>query len=97
MAPATSPATPAIKTSFCVAAAAATPTIRLAVECTVVGAENSRAQPADASDEVILRVEAETAPSEIHSLSDHSRPMRTSTTRMIRMTPMTPTPPWPKP
>ena len=32
MAPATSPATPAIKTSFCVAAAAATPTIRLAVE-----------------------------------------------------------------
>src|SRR6478672_3582481 len=32
MAPATSPATPAIKTSFCVAAAAATPTIKLAVE-----------------------------------------------------------------
>jgi hypothetical protein len=32
MAPATSPATPAIKTSCCVAAAAATPTIRLAVE-----------------------------------------------------------------
>src|SRR6185436_3608364 len=32
MAPATSPATPAIKTSFCFAAAAATPTIKLAVE-----------------------------------------------------------------
>jgi hypothetical protein len=32
MAPATNPATPAIKTSLCVAAAAATPTIRLAVE-----------------------------------------------------------------
>ena len=32
MAPATSPATPASKTSFCVAAAAATPTIKLAVE-----------------------------------------------------------------
>ena len=32
MAPATSPATPAIKTSFRVAAAAATPTIKLAVE-----------------------------------------------------------------
>jgi hypothetical protein len=32
MAPATSPATPAIRTSFCFAAAAATPTIRLAVE-----------------------------------------------------------------
>ena len=32
MAPATKPATPAIKTSFRVAAAAATPTIKLAVE-----------------------------------------------------------------
>jgi hypothetical protein len=32
MAPATSPAIPAIKTSFSVAAAAATPTIKLAVE-----------------------------------------------------------------
>src|SRR4249919_797846 len=32
MAPATSPATPAISTAFCVAAAAATPTIKLAVE-----------------------------------------------------------------
>jgi len=32
IAPATSPATPAIKTSFCVAAAAATPTIKVAVE-----------------------------------------------------------------
>ena len=32
MAPATSPATPAIKTSFCVAAAAATPTIKVPVE-----------------------------------------------------------------
>ena len=32
MAPATKPATPAIITSFCVAAAAATPTIKLAVE-----------------------------------------------------------------
>ena len=32
MAPATSPAIPAIKTSLCAAAAAATPTIKLAVE-----------------------------------------------------------------
>jgi hypothetical protein len=32
MAPATNPGTPAIKTSFCVVAAAATPTINLAVE-----------------------------------------------------------------
>ena len=55
MAPATSPATPAINTAFCVAEAAATPTIKLAVEDAVVGPEYRRSQPADTVDEVPLR------------------------------------------
>jgi hypothetical protein len=44
MAPATRPATPAINTSFLVAAAAATPTIKLAVETMPSLAPNTAAR-----------------------------------------------------
>ena len=87
----TSPATPAIKTSFCVAAAAATPTIKLAVE-RMPSLARALLLSANAVDEVAFRVERKTAHPTFR-LSDQSRPMRTSTRRMIRMTPMTPTPP----
>ena len=47
--------------SCCVAAAAATPTIKLAVEMMPsVGPEHRCSQPPDATDEVVLRVQAQT-------------------------------------
>ena len=56
MAPATSPATPAIKTAFCVAEAAANADHQLAGrENAIIGPENRRSQPTDTVDEVPLR------------------------------------------
>ncbi len=85
--------TPAIKTSFCVAAAAATPTVKLAVE------KKCRRRPrapllstTGAANEVALWVQAK-ATHPTSYLSDQIRPVRSSTTRTIRMIPMTPTPP----
>jgi hypothetical protein len=64
MAPATSPAIPATKTSCCVAAAAATPTIRLAVE-RMPSSEHRGSQPPGAVDEVALRGLAKPAHSDV--------------------------------
>jgi hypothetical protein len=61
MAPATNPATPATRTAFFVAAAAATPTIKLAVErMPIVGAENCGSQPPNTVHKVMLGVQVNT-------------------------------------
>ena len=89
MAPATSPATPAIKTSLCFADGAATPTIKLAVEmmpslapstAALIHPMRPRRWCSECSRRRLMR------PSQI-------RPSTTSTRTTIKMRPIRPTPP----
>ena len=62
MAPATSPATPAIKTSFSVAAAAANADDQACGRNdAVVGSEHCGSQPTDTLDQVVFRVQSQTS------------------------------------
>jgi hypothetical protein len=64
-------ATPAIMASCCVAAAAATPMIKLAGDDAIVGPEHHCPQPPDAVDKMVLRVQAKT----IHEFLHHAGPL----------------------
>jgi hypothetical protein len=61
MAPATSPAIPAIKTALCATSAAATPTISCGRNDAIVGPKHCGPQPANSVDTVVFGVQAKAA------------------------------------